>query len=145
MLYVLVFKLLYSHFKKSMKNSFLFSPTTQEIKKNHGIFKIFLTIFITLVLIAVIGIGLLSSGISYLGYVFSTFGIVMLVALISAFTFAYMTFKEVEQTAIEIKDASLLASFFWIGLSLILLYHIMWVVLMITLVNIWPFNTYTPK
>jgi hypothetical protein len=26
-----------------------------------------------------------------------------------------------------------------------LLYHVMWVVFLLTLVSIWPFRTYTPK
>src|SRR5918993_534349 len=37
------------------------------------------------------------------------------------------------------------ASFFWLGLALIVLYHVMWVVFLLTLVSIWPFRTYTPK
>jgi hypothetical protein len=39
----------------------------------------------------------------------------------------------------------LTASFFWLGLALILLYHVMWIVFFLTLVSIWPFRTYTPK
>jgi hypothetical protein len=30
-------------------------------------------------------------------------------------------------------------------LSMIMLYHVMWVVFLLTLVSIWPFRTYTPK
>jgi hypothetical protein len=46
---------------------------------------------------------------------------------------------------VRLGDATLLAGFFWLGLALILLYHVMWVVFLLTLVSIWPFRTYTPK
>jgi hypothetical protein len=82
---------------------------------------------------------------SYLTYVFSTFGAAIALALILAAVLAYKTFARVEQRAIHLKDATLLASFFWLGLALIVLYHAMWAVFLLTLVSIWPFRTYTPK
>ena len=82
---------------------------------------------------------------SYLIYVFSTFGIAITLALVLAAVLAYKTFDEVEKQAVRLGDATLLANFFWLGLALILLYHAMWVVFLLTLVSIWPFRTYTPK
>ena len=82
---------------------------------------------------------------SYLSYVFSTFGAAIALALILAAVLAYKTFARVEERALHLKDATLLASFFWLGLALILLYHAMWAVFLLTLVSIWPFRTYTPK
>lgn len=82
---------------------------------------------------------------SYLIYVFSTFGTAIALALILAAVLAYKTFAHVEDRAVHLKDATLLANFFWLGLALILLYHAMWVVFLLTLVSIWPFRTYTPK
>jgi hypothetical protein len=82
---------------------------------------------------------------SYLIYVFSTFGVAITLALILAAILAYKTFAHVEDQAVHLKDATLLANFFWLGLALILLYHAMWVVFLLTLVSIWPFRTYTPK
>ncbi len=82
---------------------------------------------------------------SYLVYIFSTFGAAITLALILAAVLAYKTFDEVEKRAVRLGDATLLASFFWLGLALILLYHVMWVVFLLTLVSIWPFRTYTPK
>ena len=82
---------------------------------------------------------------SYLVYIFSTFGTAITVALALAAVLAYRTFSEVEKQAVRLGDATLLASFFWLGLALILLYHAMWVVFLLTLVSIWPFQTYTPK
>ena len=82
---------------------------------------------------------------SYLTYVFSAFGAVITLALILAAILAYRAFDEVEKRAVRLGDATLLASFFWLGCALILLYHAMWVVFLLTLVSIWPFQTYTPK
>jgi hypothetical protein len=82
---------------------------------------------------------------SYLVYTFSTFGVAITLALILAAVLAYKTFDEVEKRAVRLGDATILASFFWLGLALILLYHVMWVVFLLTLVSIWPFRTYTPK
>ena len=82
---------------------------------------------------------------SYLIYVFSTFGVAITLALILAAFLAYKTFAHIEDRAVHLKDATLLANFFWLGLALILLYHAMWVVFLLTLVSIWPFRTYTPK
>jgi hypothetical protein len=83
--------------------------------------------------------------VSYLVYVFSTFGTVITLALILAAILAYKTFDEVEKRAVHLGDATLLATFFWLGCALILLYHAMWVVFLLTLISIWPFQTYTPK
>jgi hypothetical protein len=82
---------------------------------------------------------------SYLLYIFSTFGAAITLALILAAVLAYKTFDEVEKRAVRLGEATLLASFFWLGLALIVLYHVMWVVFLLTLVSIWPFQTYTPK
>jgi hypothetical protein len=82
---------------------------------------------------------------SYLFYIFATFGAAITLALVLAAFLAYKSFDEVEKRAVRLGDATLLASFFWLGLALILLYHVMWVVFLLTLVSIWPFRTYTPK
>ena len=82
---------------------------------------------------------------SYLSYIFTTFGAAILLALVVAGVLAWMTFDKVERRAAGLGDATLLAGFFWFGLALILLYHVMWAVFLLTLVSIWPFQTYTPK
>jgi len=82
---------------------------------------------------------------SYLTYVFTTLGAAIALALGLAAVLAYKTFDEVEKQAARLGDATLLASFFWLGLALILLYHVMWAVFLLTLASIWPFRTYTPK
>ena len=82
---------------------------------------------------------------SYLAYIFSTFGAAITLALVLAAILAYKAFDEVERRAVRLGDATLLAGFFWLGLALIVLYHVMWVVFLLALVSIWPFRTYTPK
>jgi hypothetical protein len=81
----------------------------------------------------------------YLLYIFTTFGAAIMLALLLAAVLAYKSFDEVEKRAVRLGDATLLASFFWLGLALIVLYHVMWIVFLLTLVSIWPFRTYTPK
>ena len=50
-----------------------------------------------------------------------------------------------KKRAVHLGDATLLAAFFWLGCALIFLYHAMWVVFLLTLISIWPFQTYTPE
>lgn len=83
--------------------------------------------------------------INYIMYVISTFGVVIAVALLLALWMALRAFQSVANEAVRIRDATILASFFWVALGVILIYHVMWFVLMIILVAMWPFNTYTPK
>lgn len=82
---------------------------------------------------------------AYFSYIFAGFGAAIALALILAAILAYKTFDEVEKQTVQLGDATLLANFFWLGLVLILLYHAMWAVFLLTLVSIWPFQTYTPK
>ena len=53
--------------------------------------------------------------VSYLVYIFSTFGAVITLALILAAILAYKTFDEVEKRAVHLGDATLLASFLLVG------------------------------
>jgi len=81
----------------------------------------------------------------YVGYVFSGLGGPVLVAIAMAIFFAKKGFETTTGDAFYLKQPALLATFFWLGLTLIFMYHIMWVVFMVSLVQLWPFNTYTPK
>jgi hypothetical protein len=102
---------------------------------------VFVASFVWVMPVVFIGLPTLS----YLAYIFSTFGVAITLALILAAVLAYRAFDEVEKRAVRLGDATLLASFFWLGLALIVLYHVMWVVFLLTLVSIWPFRTYSPK
>jgi hypothetical protein len=84
----------------------------------------------------------------YLKYIFLPFAFAIVVALVLALVLAWKTFDRVEiqsTRGARLGEATLLAGFFWIGLATITLYHVMWIVFLVTLVSIWPFRTYTPK
>jgi len=84
----------------------------------------------------------------YLRYISLPFALAIVVALVLALILAWKTFDQAAvRTArgARLGEATLLAGFFWVGLSVITLYHVMWVVFLLTLVSIWPFRTYTPK
>lgn len=51
------------------------------------------------------------------------------------------TFHEIKREAINLKNASLLASFFWIMVCLAVAYNVIWVVYINTLASIWTFKT----
>jgi hypothetical protein len=150
LLYLLVFWVMYSVFRRRFRRRSLTSepPPEQRGRWSRR----------TLIIAVVAGVAFAASflwimpalyvglpTLSYLVYIFSTFGVAITLALILAAVLAYKTFDEVEKRAVRLGDATILASFFWLGLALILLYHVMWVVFLLTLVSIWPFRTYTPK
>jgi hypothetical protein len=84
----------------------------------------------------------------YLKYISLPFALAIVVALVLALVLAWKTFDQAAvRTArgARLGEATLLAGFFWIGLATITLYHVMWIVFLLTLVSIWPFRTYTPK
>jgi len=150
LLYLLVFGVMYRIFRRRFRRRSLPSepPPEQRGRWSRGQIVVgvvacvaFVASFVWLLPLVYVGLPTLS----YLVYIFSTFGAAIAVALILAAFLAYRTFEEVEKRAVRLGDATLLASFFWLGLALIVLYHVMWVVFLLTLVSIWPFRTYTPK
>jgi len=150
LLYLLVFGMIYRVFRRRFRRRSL-SPGTPPERgvrwsgKNIVIGIVACVAFVAsfLWLLPAFYIGLPT--LSYLFYISSTFGVVIMLALGLAAVLAYRTFDEVEQRAVRLGDATLLASFFWLGLALIVLYHVMWVVFLLTLISMWPFRTYTPK
>ncbi len=150
LLYLLVFGVMYRVFRRRFRRRSLTSEAPQQQRGRWS--------RRTLIIAVVAGVAFAASflwimpalyvglpTLSYLVYIFSTFGVAITLALILAAVLAYKTFDEVEKRAVRLGDATILASFFWLGLALILLYHVMWVVFLLTLVSIWPFQTYTPK
>lgn len=76
---------------------------------------------------------------------YNPIGFVILFMIGLAVFFAYKTFDDIEKKSLALRDASLLASFFWLGLSLILIYHAMSIVFLLTLFSIWPPKLYIVK
>jgi hypothetical protein len=148
LLYVLVFGVMYRLFRRRFR---LRSLSSEAPRAGRVSGRVLVAIIVAVAVIAVSllwVVPLLYVGLptlSYLVYIFSTFGVAITLALVLAAFLAYRTFDEVEKQAARLGDATLLATFFWLGLALIVLYHVMWVVFLLTLVSIWPFQTYTPK
>ena len=152
-LYVLVFRVMYAVFKRRMgrRGGETGAPPERRDRRPHRRRPILIALVVASVallasflwVMPIIFVGLPT--LSYLTYVFSTFGAAIALALILAAVLAYKAFDEVQKRAVHLGDAALLASFFWLGLALIVLYHAMWAVFLLTLVSIWPFRTYTPK
>jgi hypothetical protein len=149
LLYLLVFGVMYGVFRRRFRRRALPSETPEQgVRWTRGRIVIgvvacvaFLASFVWVLPAFYIGLPTLS----YLTYILSTFGAAITLALGLAAFLAYRTFDEIEKRAVRLGDATLLASFFWLGLAVIVLYHVMWVVFLLTLVSIWPFRTYSPK
>jgi hypothetical protein len=150
LLYLLVFGVMYSVFRRRFRRRSLPSepPLEQRGRWSNRTIVVGVVVLVAIAasflwIMPVLYVGLPTF--SYLFYIFTTFGAAMALALVLAAVLAYKAFDEVEKRAVRLGDATLLASFFWLGLALILLYHIMWIVFFLTLISIWPFRTYTPK
>lgn len=77
---------------------------------------------------------------SYVQYVFTGTGLVLLIAIIITIFLAIGAFEKATYTAVEMRDGAVLATFFFLGISLIFIYHVLWVIYMGTLISIWPFK-----
>jgi MFS family permease len=150
LLYLLVFGVMYSIFRRRFRRRSLPSEPPPEHRGRWSnrtivvgvvVLVAFAASFLWIMPVVYVGLPTLS----YFVYVFTTFGAAIALALVLAAVLAYKAFDEVEKRAVRLGDATLLASFFWLGLALIMLYHVMWIVFFLTLVSIWPFRTYTPK
>lgn len=148
-LYVFVFRLIYRHFLKRMQaRQGKATPAKRHLLSRKRVIPLLAIVAVAVASggsILILPLVAFGPSVTYLGYIFGALAIPIGLALLVAFFLAYHSFAAVERQVIVTKNTTLLASFFWLGLSLILLYHIMWVVLMFTLVNLWPFRTYTPK
>lgn len=148
LLYILVFRLVYRHFSKRLKKQ------GAEVKVQKPIGKRVLFLLLKIIGVVIVGGVVLIAwvmggavGPDYLQYIFtgSAIGLLVVIAVALAIYLAYKSFDEVNKQVASTGNATLLAGFFWLGLSLIVLYHVMWLIFMITLVNLWPFRTYAPK
>ena len=73
-------------------------------------------------------------------------GLVLILALlVSALVVAALAFRQAVGEARLLRNASVIASLFWLCLSLLLMYHVLWVVFMGALITIWPFKTFSPN
>src|SRR5919112_450343 len=117
LLYLLVFGVMYTVFRRRFRRRPLPSeaPPQQGGRWSRGQIVVgvvacvaFVASFLWLLPLVYVGLPTLS----YLVYIFSTFGAAIALALILAAYLAYKTFDEVEKRAVRLGDATLLASFF---------------------------------
>ncbi|HET6746802.1 MAG TPA: hypothetical protein VFH06_01710 [Candidatus Saccharimonadales bacterium] len=113
------------------------------------------TILILLGLIAVLASGagaillfplfFLGGPVDYVNYALAGGGIVLVLMTVMTIVLSLKYLQHASNKAIEAKDATILAVTFWIGLSLILVYHVLWVIFMGVLLALWPFKTISPS
>jgi MFS family permease len=132
LLYLLVFGVMYSVFRRRFRRRSLPSepPPEQSGRWSNRtiivgvvVLVAFAASFLWIMPLVYVGLPTLY----YLLYIFTTFGAAIMLALVLAAVLAYKSFDEVEKRAVRLGDATLLASYFWLGLALIVLYHVMWV------------------
>jgi len=88
----------------------------------------------------------LAGGAQYIGYVFSSsVALLILVALVGACVLAAAAFASAADRAQMVGDASILVSFFWLGLFFLVLFHVLWVVYVLVLFSLWPLKVVVPK
>ena len=110
----------------------------------------FVTLFITMFVIAVVGgvtaIGLLGF-LEYLSSLFyvAVLGLLLAVALLGALALCTVAFHEATEQAALLRNVTVLSTFAWIGLAFIAAYHIVWLVFVLTLVSLWPLKTMSIK
>jgi hypothetical protein len=101
---------------------------------------------VLVLLLPAAGIALLVGSLQYLDFVFaSTLGTLIGLFVAGAATLAALGFQRQGDRAVSIGDIAPLVAFFWLGLWFIVLYHVLWVLFMITLGTIWPLRTVVPK
>lgn len=88
----------------------------------------------------------LSGAGAYLDFVFSS-GLSLLIGitLAGASALAAAAFQSVTERSQVVRDAALLTTFFWFGVALLAVYHVLWVVYILVLATVWPLRVVTPK
>jgi len=141
-IYVLIYSLFYKVFYKHVKNKLAniannlpSSPTLNSIA-----IRILTGLLIIQLLIALV---LLGAAISYLGLVLNN----MIVFIVLGIGCGLAMFYYASKTAFAYRNLLFLSSIFYIGLCLILAYHVIWVAYLAILAIVWPFRvvTYSAK
>lgn len=86
-----------------------------------------------------------SSAFSYAQALVAGGGFVLVVTTLLAILLSVKYLESAANQSVKLKKPALLTIAFWIGFSLLLSFHILWVVFMGILLSIWPFKTITPS
>jgi hypothetical protein len=94
---------------------------------------------VALVILIVLTAGsMLLLGLTYLFTILGTAAIALLLLLGGALTGGIVAFQRAGDRSIQMRDIAILTSFAWVGISLLLLYHVLWVIFTAILISIWP-------
>jgi hypothetical protein len=147
-LYLGVYVILYRFFRARIEH---LAPT-DPVPRLPGGRKIVTGVIVLTVLLVASGGALLlvliplTAGVEYLDFVFSSsLSVLIAVILACATALAALAFSSASDRARLVGDASLFMGFFWVGLSFLALYHVLWVVYVLVLTSIWPLKVVTPK
>jgi hypothetical protein len=81
----------------------------------------------------------IANGVPFAAVAFGgVFGPSIVVGLVASVIIEAIAFKTAGDQAIKVRDASILASFFWVALAILAGYHIAWVVYALWLTSAWP-------
>jgi hypothetical protein len=96
--------------------------------------------------IVLFGLLLLTAPRQYLEFVFSSWaGLGIALALVAATTLIQQVFARIGRHPQLVAQIGTVVTLFWLGLGFLALYHVLWIVYVLTLGSIWPLRTVTPK
>jgi hypothetical protein len=94
--------------------------------------------------VGLIALLLLNAPRQYLDFVFSSgAGLLVTAALLVAAILIGSVFRRLERG--DVVELGTLLTLFWLGLGFLALFHVLWIVYVITLGSIWPLKTVVPK
>ncbi len=166
-LYYLVFKFIYEKFKSRIAGESILGIELEQKEKQQKnsqtrlkiLLSILLFLIINLVLILVFNLNytlfLLFCLLPAINYICAIgileyftllitptfYSFLIAICLVAAIYFTNRTFKSLTDQISIIRDSTILASFFWIGVILLGVYHFIWVVYFLVLLSTWPIKT----
>jgi hypothetical protein len=150
--YAAIFLFAYAHYSKKVAFAL---ENKQPVKDAGPKSMAMIAILILLGLIAVLGSGagaillfpmlFLGGPVDYINYALAGGGIILVMTTVMTIILSLKYLEHASNKAIENKDATILAVTFWVGLSFILVYHVLWVIFMGVLLALWPFKTISPS
>jgi hypothetical protein len=155
-LYCIVFWFIYFLFRRKLKYELTAIDKNTTLSLNQIQNKILATVGLIVLVGVVIWVSggaliipllfIISPMVDYISYVFSIWVSVSIAfSLIIAVYFVTKSFKTAKEQAILMKNAFILTSLFWIGVSFLLLYHALWVIYLFILTTLWPLKVTTPN
>jgi hypothetical protein len=104
---------------------------------------------VLLVVAVVLGVPLLLGAslslIGYGGFLMAATGGGVILVVVLALAAGTGTMWQAARASISVRDTAIVTSVGWLALSMLLVYHVVWVVLMTILVSLWPLKTVAPS